>query len=368
MKSIILALLMSAIIGAPPCFCAVSVTDGSDEGRACFVITNDNATFYFQKTAGGFSSLLDRDGNDWISHSSASGASGIYRGIPNLVHPGDVFHPGHDHCVSTLLPSTSTKVSIRSTSTAEGGWTAVWDFYSTHATMTVTQASRAYWFLYEGTPGGGYSGSNDYWMTPDGTKRSCATAKEGDLPASPGGTAEWICFGDNALGRVLFLAHHENDNQIDRYYEMSPMTVFGFGRVADYMQKKLTGQNTFTIGFAEATDLAAIANTVNSVIDGQTDAQITKAPRSGSLEICAAPNPFKGTVKIMLAAKEAPGRGGCALRIYDINGKLLSLINAERKTLEAGIVWNPLGQRSGIYLLKATINNTKLYKKLILTE
>ena len=37
-----------------------------------------------------------------------------------------------------------------------GNWEGVYDFYATHVTFTITRmpADRAYWVLYEGTPGG----------------------------------------------------------------------------------------------------------------------------------------------------------------------------------------------------------------------
>jgi hypothetical protein len=46
----------------------VRIVDGvMDEGQECFEIMLENATLYYQKEAGGFSSIIDTEGNDWIS-------------------------------------------------------------------------------------------------------------------------------------------------------------------------------------------------------------------------------------------------------------------------------------------------------------
>ena len=52
----------------------VGVTDDADEGQATFRIDTAQATYQYQKTAAGFSSLLDSDGNDWISFNPTAGS------------------------------------------------------------------------------------------------------------------------------------------------------------------------------------------------------------------------------------------------------------------------------------------------------
>ena len=70
----------------------VTVADTTDEGQECFRITTPTAVYYYQKEGCGFSSILDRDGNDWVSYDDdfPNSAQGGYRGIPNL---GWQFHP-----------------------------------------------------------------------------------------------------------------------------------------------------------------------------------------------------------------------------------------------------------------------------------
>ncbi len=262
MKNNVLFRLLFILIPLILAEASVSVTDTSDEGQACFEITTDNAIYYFQKEAGAFSSIIDKDGKDWASFNHNSGASGMYRGVPNLVHPGDKFHPGYTHCTSSLISNTSDMVLIRA-KTKDDKWEVQWEFYSTHATMTVLKSDGLYWFLYEGTPNGSYSTSSNYWMISDGTKSSCGTKKPGNIP-SP----EWICFGDNAIDRVFFFLHHEDDEESDHYRPMDPMTVFGFGRGSG-VEKYLTGKNTFTIGFAETILHVEISSIIDNILDGE---------------------------------------------------------------------------------------------------
>lgn len=243
-----------------PSFPQITVKDTLDEGQAAWKITTPAATYFFQKAAGGFSSLIDADGNDWISFNRSSGAAGMYRGIPNLVHPGDIFHPGHAHCKSSL--NFSSQLAMITTSDSLDKWACRWEIFPTHATLTVTKMDRAFWFLYEGTPGGAFHQDRDYWMISTGTREACSQVQGGDIP-SP----EWICFGDTSMTRVLFLLHHEDDQEIDRYYEMDPMTVFGFGRsgLNKYLDQVPT---TVSIGLLEDSSYAAVSAAVTQVLDG----------------------------------------------------------------------------------------------------
>lgn len=70
---------------------SIKITEDSDEGQACFKIQTPSATYYYQKEAGGFSSIVDKYGTDWIGYRnsgnppSLASAASDYRGLPNLV-------------------------------------------------------------------------------------------------------------------------------------------------------------------------------------------------------------------------------------------------------------------------------------------
>ncbi len=238
----------------------VTLTDDVvDEGQSSYEIQTDTAAYYYQKESGGFSSLVDNGGNDWISHNSSTGSAGDFRGIPNLVHPNDggYFHPGRSGIVSSILAQGPLKATIHSR-TADSNWELMWEIFPNYARMTVLAADANYWFLYEGTPGGLLETGSDFVVRSDGTPTAASESWSGDI-ASP----EWLFFGDPAANRSLYFVQHEDDANVDSYYPMNDeMTVFGFGR--DGNSRYLTEvPSQFTFGFAELTSASGVASALN---------------------------------------------------------------------------------------------------------
>ena len=247
----------------------VNVTDNVfDEGQSSFLIESDNAAYYYQKQAGGFSSLVDNDGNDWISYhpevSGVSGSANQFRGLPNLVFPEGHFHPGSTNATSTLLHDGVLKATIESV-TNDGLWKVQWEFFPKFSRMTVNLAEKNFWFLYEGTPGGTLD-TSDFVMRSNGVQNSANASWISDI-----NDPEWLYFSDPNIGsgRSLFLAHHNDDSEIDSYRPMDSandlqMTVFGFGRsvLNSLINKNQTHQ--FTIGLTDSTDFANTSATIES--------------------------------------------------------------------------------------------------------
>ena len=235
----------------------------------CFKIETPTATYYLEKNGMGLSSLIDRNGNNWISFHNEPGsrASGEFRGFPNSVHKqdGSFFHPkneGTDPSVA-IVDYTSPDHVIISGISGNGNWECRWDFYPAYCTFTMTKMPKGfkYWALYEGTPGGQYD-DTDWWMTSDVKRKTPLTiSQEGDIPFP-----EWIVFGDEGINRVLFLLHHEDDEYPDDFYQMEKkMTVFGFGR--ERGNKFLnTVPQSFSIGFVESTDYKDISQAMNQIL------------------------------------------------------------------------------------------------------
>lgn len=250
----------------------VLTKDAVDESAGnlpCYKIETPVATYYLEKTGAGLSSLIDIDGNDWISfHPEAgSGAGGEYRGFPNAVHQqdGSFFHPkneGTEPSTVELIKEDPNHISFKAT-THTRTWQAQWDFYPTHCTFTMTKmpVGYKYWVLYEGTPGGDYD-DDDWWMTSAIHEKHPLTKNhEGDIPGP-----EWIAFGDKDINRSLVLLHHQDDEEIDRFYQMEhKMTVFGFGRRG--IDKFLdTVPKSFTIGLIETTNHESIQDQIKNII------------------------------------------------------------------------------------------------------
>ncbi len=271
----------------------VSIEDDvTDQGQACFKITTPTAAYYYHKEGMGFSSIVDKDGNDWISYQPGGGAGGEYRGIPNM---GWQFHPGYTKGGSSWIISQSDAEVVIGSKSQDGAWECRWAFYATHAQMTLVKQSGSYWFLYEGTPGGGpnIEAASDWWMMSDGTKKTCDKNQDGDIPGP-----EWICFGDADLNRVLLLCHHEDDNHPDKYYQMeNKMTVFGFGRngMTTYMDY---APAHFSIALYEQTDHASITGFARMLMGESQSPALGFVPANPHFTTKAGENPPPQAVSV----------------------------------------------------------------------
>lgn len=248
-----------------------TITHIVDEGQSALHIQTAAATYFYQEEAGGISSLLDRDGNDWISYQAepAESAGGAYRGIPNMVYPEGGFHPGATGHETTVIQSGPLKETLRTTldsdhldsdDTGDGdehGWEVLWEFFPNYARMTVIAIEHPYWFLYEGTPGGALEVAQDLVVLSDGTAQTANTRWNGDLDGE-----EWLYFADPAAARSLYLVHHAEDTIMDSYRAMSDeggsMTVMGFGRRSVNAFFESPGE-IFTVGLMEEIEYDAAA-------------------------------------------------------------------------------------------------------------
>jgi hypothetical protein len=231
--------------------------DAFDEGLDCFKVVTPVATYLLEKVGFGLSSVLDRDGRDWLGFAPTKGSrsAGEFRGFPNAVNrqAGDYFHPlnaGTQPSDATVDFERPGHVRISAVS-SNGLWKSRFDFFPTHCTFTMTAMPEgfAYWVLYEGTPGGSFE-LDDWWISSRGGDRQPMTVEhQGPLP-SP----SWIAFGDRAGERAVLLLHHEDDDHPDNFYQMeNNMTVFGFGRQRG--QKFLaTVPQSVSIGFVESVE------------------------------------------------------------------------------------------------------------------
>jgi hypothetical protein len=244
----------------------ITTTDNvTDEGQATVRIATLAGTYFYQKAAGGFSSLVDAAGNDWIDfHPDAgSGSAGEFRGIPNM---GPAFHPGHSDVITEIVSQGPLKVTLESRTT-DNQRRVRWEFFPTYARMTVVEFTGSYWFLYEGTPGGAMDDA-DTVVRSDGTVTNRFTAWNDADGLGSGNGQEWAYFRDSAVNRFLFMAHHETDNVEDSYFNLDDnMTVFGFGRrntAGGSPARLLSGVgNTFTIGLSSSGGSSDAAETIN---------------------------------------------------------------------------------------------------------
>ena len=237
--------------------------DSSAGGLPAFKIQTDRATYFLEKTGGGLSSLIDRDGKDWLGFNPQPGskASGEYRGFPNAVHHqrGSYFHAKNAHCdpMKTEVEKVDSHYVSIKVESKTGHWAGRYEFFPTHCTFTMIRVPKdsQYWVLYEGVPGGQLNLS-DWWMTSAiKSPQPISRKHEKDIP-SP----EWMAFGDAGGKRSIVLFHHEDDDYPDTHYQMkNKMTVFGFGRRQLEAFHCRSGQR-FSIGLVESTSHDAIAD------------------------------------------------------------------------------------------------------------
>ncbi|MGB3619105.1 MAG: hypothetical protein WBA12_13385, partial [Catalinimonas sp.] len=153
----------------------VRIGDGMvSEGQESFKIETPGATYVYQRAAGGFSSIIDGAGTDWVQFRKTAAATypasaaSDYRGLPNLVYKSDdggCGHPGFRKMRSERMGENQ----IRSESNS-GAWAWTWTFREAFAELQVERVDTAhpYWFLYEGPMAGTFSPATHYWGTDRG--------------------------------------------------------------------------------------------------------------------------------------------------------------------------------------------------------
>ena len=238
------------------------ITVGScefDEDQEAFEIRTPSARYLYHKVGGGFSSLVDRDGNDWLGYRPGGGPAGAYRGLPNMAYrpKGDRnnhFHPGHAGrraSTARLIQAGPIKATIES-SVDEYRWRVRWDIYPQFARMTVLNVDRddpRYWFLYEGTPGGRFDAADRCLRAPG---YDSALSVEWEDQTSE---ANWAAFRVPEQSRSLILSLETETNVSVSYRPMEPMTVFGFGRRLGSVKGLLsTAPMQFTVRLVETAD------------------------------------------------------------------------------------------------------------------
>lgn len=244
---------------------SISIREDTYENRPHFKIETSTATYYYDRAGGGFSRVIDKDGTDWIHYNGdpkavvPSGASGGYRGIPNMVYKfddGGAGHPGFDQCISEKVDERTIHTKSKS-----GKWEWTWKFFDGHATLTMDKVdtTRTFWFLYEGPVAGSFNPENKYWGTDLGGPRyETPSLNKGENIV---GKWQWVYFGDKETDRILYVAQHPKDTLNDFLSYMgdtkegnsSPdgMIVFGFSRDRGTKALETKQDVTYTIGFLD---------------------------------------------------------------------------------------------------------------------
>jgi len=242
---------------------AQKISDTTWLNKPHFKIQTSTAIYLYDKAGGGMSTIFDIDGNDWVGFSEAgnneypASAAGRFRGLPNFVFGSDdggAGHPGFDQCESTKISDKEILTKSKS-----GNWQWRWQFFNeyAHVTMEKVDANHAYWFLYEGTPGGSYQPKQSYWGT--NTRPPETSTPDHFKGKKIFENWSWAFFGREDTERTFFMAMETPDEELDAFAYLgntkegvnSPngMTVFGFGREDGAKPQMTKSGNRFIIGF-----------------------------------------------------------------------------------------------------------------------
>jgi len=260
---------------------AIQVSDETLFGdMECFRIQTPQATYVYGKRGAGFASIIDREGHDWIAYRHGGHAAGEYRGLPKCGQPTKYFHCGYgfgqytntNWFVSTITVRETEHVRIHS-ETRNGDSACDWDFDPARATMTLRRIGEpAYWFIYEGVPGGTLDVEKDFVVRPGNRKTFLSEPWTDNVP--------WVYFGAAESHSALFLINHQHHDKIDSYVfwpykregdgSFQQMTVFGFGRPSWQDPKQHTPPLTglparFSIGFAEGTEYDSVSRLIEGI-------------------------------------------------------------------------------------------------------
>ena len=262
----------------------IEIVDGTYENRSHFIIKTPTATYYYDKSGGGFSRMLDSNGTDWINYKNEpwniypASAASAYRGIPNLVFRSEdsgAGHPGHDKCTSAKL-NNHTII----TESISGKWQWRWDFFEQYAQLTMLgiDSLQPYWFLYEGTPGGIFKPEDQYFGNNTGGPFTVTPDYyNGDQLFDHW---HWFYVGAKNRDPTLFMLQLKRDDLSDTFSYLGNsdlgidaddgMVVFGFGRAGGAMPK-LNTLHTFVIGFFSGSikneiDHEKISNYIDSIL------------------------------------------------------------------------------------------------------
>lgn len=260
LQALMLAFLTASSESSPD---LISISDAYYQNRDHFKIETLTATYLYDRKGGGFSRLLDRDGNDWIAYKQEPGkgpgaAGGSFRGLPNLLTAygkpeSGIGHPGFDRCYSKIIATDE----IRSVCD-KGRWAWTWRFTAENAVLTIERADpdQPYWFTYEGVIGGHWSPGTIYWGTDTGGPHREIPQQD----AQKFDRWQWIYFGDKSVPRVLLLMQIDYDKASDNLWFLGNsrklsdssdgMAVFGFGRGPNGPLLKGGGKR-FVLGFVE---------------------------------------------------------------------------------------------------------------------
>jgi hypothetical protein len=191
-----------------------------------------------------------------------------------------------------------------------------------------------------------------------------------------GGKTERV---DDGFARHDLPANGAVDAQVDPKFQGPGVSAFPYND-SDIVAQRVTVSRMVSEFFARYTPIAGsplidagdpadgIGTDIGAVETGSISIEGTRTgpARTG---LSAAPNPFKGRVDFRLDADGIRGDPDLpVLRIFDIAGRLVAALAADRQEPRPSYSWNACGKPAGIYLARVRTGNREFRQRLFLLE
>jgi hypothetical protein len=172
------------------------------------------------------------------------------------------------------------------------------------------------------------------------------------------------CLKDTQDGNYIF--YKENTSSIQ--YDISGLS--GSKKVVAVDAKKAYAEvdlgtkapGSYTFNAPNSSDWAIAVGESTTTIDRQ-GYLMHKSP----IQIQVMPNPFKPATSIVVDCKVQSAK--CKMQIYNIKGQSIKQYASPTSNSKSYIYkWNASGHPNGIYIVKASVNNSMLSKKIILKK
>jgi hypothetical protein len=218
-------------------------------------VVTPSATYFLLKKSGMLVSMVDNfdsTGKDWVGYSDSFRPK---RGLPNL---GGCCQLGAGAQMTTTLDGvshTAGHVRVFSTS-ADSGWSLVWDFYRSHVTLTVNRAAQPFSFNYRGVPGGVLDSSDRLVFSNGESHAAIDAVPSTTLP----GAVQWLYLADDARSRSMFVLQYAADSLADAYTVTDLDTS-----VLTLGDARLRAPLRFSLGIVDSSEHAAVKARVDYV-------------------------------------------------------------------------------------------------------
>ena len=216
------------------------------EGQESYRIITEQATYIYHKLGGGFASIVDNDGLEWIGYKEKDKEGGE-RGFPNL---GEFGRPGSDLGRSKILSMGPVHIAFQS-ETLDRKTVFRWDVFPRFARLTVLRSAKPYSVEFDGLPAGNLEFRTSFAVNSDGRKIYPRQDWNKSLP-----DPHWVYLGNDRTVRSFFMVNRDLIDKADDFSVADGKYVsFAFGRKGRNGERLIQGApGSFVFGIIDDVD------------------------------------------------------------------------------------------------------------------